>query len=399
MMNQMKDKIRSFASQYLSEAISVRRHLHQHPELSTQEVETSAFISKKLTEWGIEHRCGISKTGIVGVIKGKNPDSFVVGLRADMDALPIAEQNTFDFKSLNPGVMHACGHDAHIASLLFTLRILQQLKAEFEGSVKFFFQPSEEQYPGGAITMINEGALENPKPNVMLAMHVMPGLPSGTVGFKAGKYMASTDEIYITVKGKGGHAATPNLNVDPITTAAQTIIALQQVVSRMAPPTIPTVLSFGRIEGLGRTNVIPDEVKIQGTIRTFDEDWRAKAHRLIEEISVNTCKAFGAEAEVFVDKGYPFVVNDEVVTRNSAQWASEYLGSDFVKPLDLRMTAEDFSYFSHRIPSCLYRVGIDFPGSDEILNLHTATFNLHEEALESSIAVMSWLALRWLQDK
>ncbi len=398
-MNQMKERIKSYANQYLPEAISVRRHLHQHPELSTQEVKTSAFISEKLTEWGIDHQCGIAKTGIVGTIKGKNPDSFVVGLRADMDALPIAEQNTFEFKSLNPGVMHACGHDAHIASLLYTLRILHELRNEFQGSVKFFFQPSEEQYPGGAITMINEGVLKNPTPDVMLAMHVMPGLPSGTVGFKAGKYMASTDEIYITVKGKGGHAATPNLNIDPITSAAQTIIALQQVVSRMAPPTIPTVLSFGRIEGLGRTNVIPDEVTIQGTIRTFDEDWRAKAHQLIKEISMNTCKAFGAEADVFVDKGYPYVVNDEDVTMHSLQWASEYLGPDFVKPLDLRMTAEDFAYFSHRVPSCLYRVGIDFPESDKILNLHTATFNLHEEALENSMAVMSWLTLNWLSHK
>jgi amidohydrolase len=398
-MNQMKERIKTYAKQYLSEAISVRRHLHQHPELSTQEVETSAFISKKLSEWGIEHQQGIAKTGIVGVINGKNPDSFVVGLRADMDALPIAEQNTFDFKSLNPGVMHACGHDAHMASLLYTLKILHELRNEFQGSVKFFFQPSEEQYPGGAITMINEGALENPTPNVMLGMHVMPGLASGTVGFRAGKYMASTDEIYITIKGKGGHAATPDLNIDPITTAAQTIIALQQVVSRMAPPAIPTVLSFGRIEGLGRTNVIPDEVTIQGTIRTFDESWRAKAHQLIQDISADTCKAFGAEAIVFIDKGYPYLVNDAEVTRYSSQWASDYLGAEAVTTLDQRMTAEDFAYFSQRIPSCFYRVGIDFPESANVRNLHTATFDLYENALENSMAVMCWITLNWLRNK
>lgn len=399
MNNKMQERIKSYAKQYLLEAISTRRYLHQHPELSTQEVETAAFISSKLSEWGIEHQQGVAKTGIVGVIKGQNPDSFVVGLRADMDALPITEQNPFEFKSQNPGVMHACGHDAHMASLLYTVKILHELRNEFVGSVKFIFQPSEEKYPGGAITMINEGILEHPAPNVMLGMHVMPGLPSGNVGFKAGKYMASTDEIYIKIKGKGGHAATPNLNIDPITSAAQTIIALQQIVSRMAPPTIPTVISFGRIEGLGRTNVIPDEVTIEGTIRTFDEEWRAKAHQLIKQVSEDTCRAFGAEAEVFIDKGYPFLVNDPEVTQHSSQWASEYLGEEYVKELDLRMTAEDFAYFSHRIPSCLYRVGIDFPESNNILNLHTTTFDLDENALENSIGIMSWITLNWLSHK
>ncbi|MEI6347191.1 MAG: M20 family metallopeptidase [Bacteroidota bacterium] len=396
-MEHFKSRIKELSKSYLSEAISIRRHFHQHPELSTEEFKTAEFISKKLTEWGIEHQTGIAKTGIVGVIKGNNPDSFVVGLRADMDALPIEEQTDVDYKSQNTGVMHACGHDAHMASLLFTVKILHELRHELNGSVKFIFQPSEEKYPGGAITMINEGVLENPSPQIMLGMHVMPGLSAGVVGFKSGKYMASTDEIYITIKGKGGHAATPNLNIDPITTAAQTIIALQQVVSRFAPPMMPTVLSFGRIEGLGRTNIIPDEVTIQGTIRTFDEIWRKKAHQLIIDICENTCKSFGAQAEVFIDKGYPYLVNDEEVTSTSTQWAKDFVGEANVEALDLRMTAEDFAYFSHQIPSCFYRLGIDIPNTNTLLNLHSNTFNLHENALENSIGLMSWLTINWLK--
>lgn len=398
MMEKIKQQIEELSKEYLPQAIEVRRYLHQHPELSKKEFGTAKYISSRLTEWGIDHQTGVAGTGIVGLIEGNNPQTFVVGLRADMDALPMTELNTFDYKSQNEGVMHACGHDGHMATLLFTVKILHELRHEFQGSVKFLFQPSEEQYPGGAIAMINEGVLENPTPNVMLGMHVMPGLSSGTAGFKTGKYMASTDEIYITVKGKGGHAATPNLNIDPITAAAQTIVALQQVVSRFAPPMMPTVLSFGRIEGLGRTNVIPDEVSIQGTLRTFDEEWRAKAHQLIKTISENSCAAFGATAEVFVDKGYPFLVNDEKVTTQSAQWAAELLGKDAVQTLDLRMTAEDFAYFSHRIPSCFYRLGIDIPTENEIRNLHSSSFDMHEPAMEKGVALMSWLAVKWLNN-
>lgn len=398
-MEMIKTQIEELALQYLPEAIKTRRFLHQHPELSTQEFKTAEFISGLLTEWGITHQSGIAGTGIIGVIEGKNPNSFVIALRADMDALPLTELNQLDFTSTNPGVMHACGHDAHMASLLYTVKILHQLRSNFEGSIKFIFQPSEEKYPGGAIAMINEGVLENPTPNVILGLHVMPGLPSGKVGFRGGKYMASTDEIYITIKGKGGHAATPNLNIDPITTAAQTIVALQQVVSRMAPPTIPTVLSFGRIEGLGRTNIIPDEVKIEGTIRTFDEEWRAKAHQLITDICNQTCASFGATAEVFIDKGYPFLVNNELVTTQTSDWAKLLLGENFVTELDLRMTAEDFAYFSHRVPSCFYRLGVDFDDNNEIRNLHSSTFDLNEDSLKNSIALMSWLSIKWLGKK
>lgn len=397
-MEIIKKQIEALSKKYLPQAIEVRRYLHQHPELSKKEFNTAKYISSRLTEWGIDHQTGIAGTGIVGLIKGKNPHAFVVGLRADMDALPMTELNAFEYKSQNDGVMHACGHDGHMASLLFTVKILHELRNEFNGSVKFLFQPSEEQYPGGAIAMINEGVLENPTPDVMLGMHVMPGLHSGTTGFKTGKYMASTDEIYITVRGKGGHAATPNLNIDPITAAAQTIVALQQVVSRFAPPMMPTVLSFGRIEGLGRTNIIPDEVFIQGTLRTFDEEWRTKAHQLITTISENCCAAFGATAEVFVDKGYPFLVNDEKVTTQSARWATELLGEDAVQTLDLRMTAEDFAYFSHRIPSCFYRLGVDIPTDSEIRNLHSSTFDMHEAAMEKGMALMSWLSVKWLNN-
>ncbi len=396
-MNQLKNKIKELSAQLLQEAITIRRHLHQNPELSTLEFKTSEFISNKLKEWNINHTTGIAKTGIVGVIEGKNPSKRVVALRADMDALPIVEKNEVNYKSINEGVMHACGHDAHIASLLITLKILNILKSEFEGTIKFIFQPTEEKYPGGAITMINEGVLENPKPDFMIGMHVMPGLGTGILGLKEGKYMASTDEIYITVKGKGGHAANPSENIDPITIAAQLIISLQQVVSRSAPPTIPTVLSFGRIEGLGRTNIIPDEVTIQGTIRTFEENWRKKAHTIIENICHNTCNSFGAKAEVFIDKGYPFLTNDEATTKATKKAAIEYLGEDSVKDIDLRMTAEDFSYFSQRIPSCFYRIGVDYPNSKEIKNLHSAYFDIYEPILENSVGVMTFIAVELLK--
>lgn len=398
-MKNIKSKIEKLTQYYHTDAITTRRYLHQHPELSEQEFNTADYISKLLAKWGIKHQSGIANTGIVGVIEGKNPNSFVVGLRADMDALPITEENKFSYVSQNKGVMHACGHDAHMTSLLYTLKILHELRDEFEGSVKFIFQPSEEKYPGGAITMIKEGVLKNPTPNIMLGMHVMPGLPSGVMGFRSGKYMASTDEIYISIKGKGGHAATPNLNIDPITTAAQTIVALQQIVSRFAPPMMPTVISFGRIEGLGRTNIIPDEVKIQGTIRTFSEDWRKEIHQLIKNICHHTCACYGASADVFIDHGYPFLINNETVTNQSAEWAKLFLGEDKVTELDVRMTAEDFAYYSHLIPSCFYRIGTDFPDEKEMRNLHSSTFDLHEDSLKSSISLMTWLTWMWLDKK
>lgn len=380
----------------MPELIAIRRHLHMHPELSMQERETSAFIQSKLTEYGIPFSAGIAVHGIVGLIKGKNPESRVVALRADMDALPILEKNPVDYCSQNPGVMHACGHDVHMTSLLGASKILNELKDEFEGTIKLIFQPSEERFPGGASIMIGEGVLENPKQQQMFGQHVLPSLEAGKVGFKAGKYMASTDEIYLTVKGKGGHGGTPELNVDPVLIAAHILVALQQVVSRNLPPQLPAVLSFGRFIAEGRTNIIPNEVKLDGTLRTFDEQWRAQAHLKIEKIATSIAEGMGGECEVFIDKGYPFLVNDDEITARAKQFAIEYLGEEHVVDLDMRMTAEDFAYYSQLVPSCFYRLGIRNENRGIIHNLHTDRFDVDETSLETGAGLMAWMAFRSL---
>lgn len=388
------DLIKQKASALQPELIAIRRHLHMHPELSMQEMETSAFIQSKLTEFGIPFTSGIAVHGIVGLIKGKNPDSQTIALRADMDALPINEKNQVDYCSQNPGVMHACGHDVHMTSLLGAAKILNELKDHFEGTIKLIFQPSEERFPGGASMMIKEGVLENPAPQKMFGQHVLPTLEAGKVGMKPGKYMASTDEVYLTVKGKGGHGATPELNVDPVLIAAHILVALQQIVSRNAPPQLPAVLSFGRFIAEGRTNIIPNEVKLDGTLRTFDEKWRAEAHEKITLMATSIAEGMGGKCEVFIDKGYPFLVNDDVVTAEARQFAVEYLGEDNVVYLDLRMTAEDFAYFSQQVPSCFYRLGIRNENRGIIHNLHTDQFDVDETSLETGAGLMAWMAVR-----
>jgi amidohydrolase len=391
------DLIKQKASALQPELIAMRRHLHKHPELSMQELETSSFIRKKLSEYNIPFTSGIAVHGIVGLIKGKNPESQTIALRADMDALPIIEKNQVEYCSQNPGVMHACGHDVHMTSLLGAAIILNEIKDHFEGTIKLIFQPSEERFPGGASMMIKEGVLENPAPQKMFGQHVLPTLVAGKVGMKPGKYMASTDEVYLTVKGKGGHGATPELNVDPVLIAAHILVALQQIVSRNAPPQLPAVLSFGRFIAEGRTNIIPNEVKLDGTLRTFDEKWRAEAHQKITKMATSIAEGMGGECEVFIDKGYPFLVNDEAVTAEARQSAVEYLGEENVVDLDLRMTAEDFAYFSQRIPSCFYRLGIRNESRGIIHNLHTDLFDVDESSLETGAGLMAWMAVRGME--
>lgn len=395
----IKDKIKQLSKEYLAETIAIRRRLHQHPELSTQEYQTAAFISKQLSHWGIQHQTGVAGTGIVAHIKCNDPDSKTIALRADMDALPITELTAVPFKSLTTGVMHACGHDIHMASLLGAARILNQLRDQLTGTIRLIFQPSEEKYPGGALLMINEGVLKNPVPSAIFGQHVYPELPAGTIGLKPGKYMASTDEIYLTVKGKGGHAATPHLTVDPIAIGAQIIVALQQIVSRNALPTMPTVISFGKFVANGRTNIIPDKALIEGTIRTFDEQWRAKAHELITRTAQGIAQSLGGECEVFIDKGYPFLVNNEQLTAAAKETAIEYLGTDKVIDLDLRMTAEDFAYYSQEIPGCFYRLGIAGETSHQAGGLHSANFDADEASLETGMGLMAWLGVKTLANQ
>ena len=389
--------IKSLAKEFSHECILIRRQIHSNPELGFEEIETAKLICSKLDEYGISYQSGIGKTGIVGLIKGKNPDKKTIALRADMDALPILEKNDCDYKSKHEGIMHACGHDAHIAYLLGAAKILNSLKENFEGSIKLIFQPSEEKFPGGALAMINEGVLLNPEPESVIGQHVLPTLNCGKMGVRSGKYMASTDEIYLTIKGKGGHAATPELNIDPIVIASHIIIALQQITSRYATPNIPTVLSFGKIIGNGRTNVIPDEVKIEGTLRTFDEKWRYEANERITKIAQSIAEGMGAKCDVFIVKGYPFLVNNTMLAENIKQLGIEYLGEENVIDLDLRMTAEDFAYFSHLKPSCFYRIGIRNESKGIISNLHTSTFNIDEGSIEPGMGLMAWIALNQLK--
>ena len=373
-----------------------RHHLHAHPELSFQEKETAAFVAGRLSELGIPFQAGIAGTGVVGMIEGKNPASRILALRADMDALPISEQNEVPYKSTRPGVMHACGHDVHTASLLGAARILQSVRNDFEGSIKLIFQPGEERIPGGASLLIKEGVLENPAPTSILGQHVMPGLAVGKVGFREGLYMASADEIYLTIHGKGGHGAVPHQAVDVVAIMAQVITALQQVVSRSANPTIPSVLSFGKVEANGVTNVLPNSVYLEGTFRTMDEEWRSRAHEKIRSITENICAAYGAHADLEIRKGYPFLMNDVALTRKSKASAIAYMGEENVVNLDMWMAAEDFAYYSQAMPGCFYRLGTRNEEKGIVSGVHTPTFDIDETALETGCGLMAWLALEEL---
>ena len=396
-MHTIKDKILSLAKEIHTEVIDYRRHFHAHPELSMQEFETAKFIAARLKELGIPFRSGIAKTGIVATIEGKNPGKDLIALRADMDALPIKEIGDVPYKSGNEGVMHACGHDVHMASLLGAAYILNRLKDKWEGSIRLIFQPSEEAYPGGASLMIKEGVLENPKPRVIFGQHVFPNLDAGVVGFRPGPSMASTDEIYITVKGKSGHGATPELNIDPVVAAANVLVALQQVVSRNAPPSVPTVLSFGRFIADGKMNIIPNQATLDGTLRTYDEHWRTQAHEIIRRIAVKTAEAHGATCDVRIERGYPSLLNDSDVTGRAMKHAAELLGQEKVKEIEPRMTAEDFAYYSRIVPACFYRLGVRNQEKGITANLHTPDFDVDEDSLLTGPALMAWLAIRELQ--
>jgi amidohydrolase len=373
--------------------IANRRHLHSHPELSFKEYETAAFVAEKLKEIGITEIESKATTGWSALIRGKNPEKKVVALRADMDALPIIEANEVPYKSQNPGVMHACGHDAHTASLLGAAKILNEVRDQFEGTIKLIFQPGEEIIPGGASLMIKDKVLENPRPNSILGQHVMPMIPAGKVGFRSGLYMASTDELYLTIKGKGGHGAMPETFIDPVLISAHLLVALQQIVSRVANPKIPSVLSFGRVEALGATNIIPNEVKIQGTFRTLDEAWRAKAHEKMRLIAQGIVEGMGGQLDFEIRKGYPFLKNEPALTARSVEAARAYLGAENVLDLDIWMAAEDFAFFSQEVDGCFYRLGTRNEARGITSGVHTSTFDIEEEALEIGAGLMAWLAV------
>ncbi len=391
----MKDKIQQIAKNIFNDVVANRRHLHSHPELSFHEVETSAFVAKHLDSLGLTYE-RMADNGLVALLKGEKPSDQVIALRADMDALPITEANDVPYKSQNVGVMHACGHDVHTSSLLGVASILSELKSEFGGTIKLIFQPAEEKLPGGASLMIKEGVLENPKPSAVIGQHVMPLIDAGKVGFRAGKYMASTDELYVTVKGKGGHGAQPQQNIDPVIITAHMLTALQQIVSRFSDPKSPCVLSFGKVIANGATNVIPNEVYLEGTFRTMDEEWRKEAHVKMKKMAEGLVESMGGTVDFNIVKGYPYLINEPELTNNVRGFAEDYLGKENVLDLDIWMAAEDFAYYSQVADSCFYRLGTRNESRGIISSVHTPTFDVEETALETSVGLMAYLAVKQL---
>ncbi len=393
----MVNKIKEAAKSKLDTFIKVRRHLHANPELSFKEYDTCAFIKDYLKEIDVDEVKQIDETGVLGIIKGKGSGRTVL-LRADIDALPINTELQTDYKSKNKNVMHACGHDVHTTSLLFAAFILNGLKKEFTGTIRLLFQPGEEKMPGGAPIMIKHGVLENPVPSAVFGQHVFPQMPVGKVGFKSGKFMASMDEIYITVKGKGGHGAMPETTIDPVFIACQIVTSAQQLVSRVSDPKTPTVLSFGKIMGNGSVNVIPNNVYLEGTFRTVDEAWRKEALAKLKKMANSIAEGLGGSCEIKINDGYPFVFNNEKLTKRAKLLAQEYLGKENVLDQEIWMASEDFAYYSHLVPSTFYLLGVQ--NNDKGINsgLHTPTFNIDEKALETGAGLMAWLAINELKE-
>lgn len=386
----IKASIQSLAADYHQEVIAIRRQLHAHPELSFQEFWTSKFIQQKLEEYGIPFQADVVETGVVALLEGKNPSSRCIALRADIDALPIQELNEVDYCSLNDGVMHACGHDVHTASLLGVAKVLNELREEWEGTIKFIFQPAEEKLPGGASLMIKEGVLDNPRVEKIIGQHVSPELNAGVIGMRSGMFMASADEIYITAIGRGGHAALPERTLNPVLIASKLVCALYEYFD--AVEDVPSVLSIGVVEGGSAGNIVPDKVSLQGTFRAMNEEYRAQAHEKIREICQRIAEETGGELDLDIKVGYPFLQNDEDLTSHCFTQASTYSDEVNVMEIPKRMTAEDFAYYTHHVPACFYRLGVGFEGEDDRY-LHNAHFDIDESALQLSVGMMAWLAV------
>ncbi len=393
MASSLISQIKSAVEILYPDIVAIRQDLHQHPELSFQEKRTSKKVADFLTTHGITYTTGWAGYGIVATIQGDHSGPTVM-LRADMDALPITEQNDVAYKSIHHGVMHACGHDVHTSSLLGAAAILQQHKQNLYGTIKMIFQPGEEKLPGGASIMIKEGLFKDGAPKWVLGQHVHPPLEAGHVGFRNGLYMASADELYITVHGKGGHAATPHLCIDPIVTAAKLITTLQEIISRRLDPFSPAVLTIGKIysDG-GATNVIPDTVHLEGTLRAMNETWRMEAHQQIKNLVEKTCQAAGCTSETNIVVGYPCLINDDDITEKCRQSAIAYLGENYVHELPQRMTSEDFAFYSQEAPSCFYRLGTGWTDPEKNIPVHSSRFNINELALKSGMGLLAFIAL------
>lgn len=388
----IQERIKALAKRYSPEYIDIRHHLHANPELSYQEFETSAFVQARLKEMGIPFEI-MAKTGVIGTIKGRNPEKSLIALRADMDALPIREENDIPYKSKKEGIMHACGHDVHTTILLGASRILKELAEDWDGTIRLIFQPGEERNPGGASLLIKEGVLDSPRPSAIFGLHVHPGLEIGKLSFRSGQVMASADELFFTIRGKGGHAAAPHTTVDTILVASHLIVALQQIISRNRNPLSPSVLSITSFQGGYTTNVIPSEVKLMGTFRSMDEAWRFKAHELIRKLSTELVGSMGAELDLHIDVGYPMVYNEERLHAEAKQQAENYMGKNNVQETEIRMGSEDFGYYTQVIPGCFYRLGVMNEEKGIISGVHTPTFNIDESAIEIGMGMMAWLGV------
>ena len=382
------------SKQYFETVVSIRRELHRHPELSFCEKNTAELIKRYLASKNIDYQSDIAGYGIVATIHGSSsfrPErsgvdkSPTIVLRADMDALPIQETSNVPYCSQNPGVMHACGHDAHVAMLLGTAFILNDLRDTFSGTIKLIFQPGEEKLPGGASLMIKEGVLDDV--DLIIAQHVYPDLPCGEVGFHAGPYMASSDEVNITVKGRGGHAAKPAERENSLLAAAKIVSKL----SELYPENGDVLLAFGGFMADGTYNVIPSEVKLKGTMRTFDEEKRKLLKDNILNVAKEIASEYGCEAEVFIESGYPSLKNDVALTNKCSALAKEILGEDKVREIPQLMTAEDFAWYSQKIPACFYRLGTSNSSKGIEFKQHTANFDIDEESMKIGMETMVWI--------
>lgn len=372
-----------------------RRHLHMHPEPSFQEYETMDFVSTILSSYGISHQKAVAGTGVVAYIAAPHhdPQAPCLALRADLDALPIQEQNDVSYKSQVPGWMHACGHDVHTSILLGTAVLLQANKENLKRPVKLIFQPGEEQNPGGASLMIKAGVLDNPKVEELVALHVYPELPAGFVGIKEGLYMASSDEIHVEIEGVGGHGALPERFINPIDVAIAWMQACQQFVTANCPKDTPQVLTFGRFEALGSTNVVTANASIKGTFRTMNESWRASVKKILQEKASEIAASFGAKISIYISEGYPFLMNDKALTQKVKHILTATLGEAQVQTLGLRMTAEDFAFYSHHRPVCFFRLGTGFAAKESNPAVHHPQFDIDEDALEVGVKCMLAIAL------
>ena len=390
----MLKSIRQLAYEQYPKIVEFRRYLHQHPELSFQEGLTAKHIAQELDSNGIPYFEGIGGTGIIALIEGDEPGA-TVGIRAELDALPIQEQTDLTYASVNPNVMHACGHDVHMANLISAAKILWQVRHLIKGKVLLIFQPGEELLPGGAQSIIDSEEFKKHKPNLMLGMHILPEMVAGKVGFCSGAYMASGDEIYLTVRGRGGHAALPHTLADPVLMASHIIVALQQLVSRNSPVDIPSVLSFGKVVANGATNIIPDEVRIEGTFRTMGEVWRIKAHEIIKSLATGIARGMGGDCLVEIRKGYPSLYNNPHYTRIVSDLSADFMGVNNVVELPFRMTTDDFARYAQEIPSVYFRIGSGF-GEDEPMSLHSSKLLIDEHVLEQSGGLLAWITLKLL---